>query len=510
MQVADPIRRRLDNLAEELINDILQCVSSKASLAAVSLTSRKLHRIVEPILYDNISLFVSYDGRPFQVPPDYPNGTFAKLYSVRGKEWNEANRSSLQHDNIRRFRRAIQDRPVLASYVKTLKISRLDRTVTLTGCCNQTRHPLPSPGDSMDQNPVPKLLCRLPSLKSLDTSQYLRCSTQWCPVIYSINPLQYGLDRGPPPDFTWLKDVQIHCGSGHPASDLEPLFRLPNLKDLGLHKTGNFIAFDSSEMASWLSIKNCPIETLSLINCHLFWWHEEGKLASNPYYIFSAVAKRLENLHITSNQPRHAPLILSAFKRRIPQLQTLEISRNLEHPPNNYLKMHYSPVLKAHLSDIWRNQWILSALQDASDLRTLHLDVTDFGTPISLQNLLISQRDTQLPPHAWAYFVRHVLPYISAADGFMQAQLPVSPVMEELVLHFQSTDMQRFGLGLVYALTCLARSMPTAAPQLKRVVIVVEKRVSKRRRNMFQHGKVIWRELGHLLRRVGVELLVTS
>lgn len=87
----------LNGLPEELIEHIFKQLQSQASLAAVSATSREFHRIVEPILYNDVTLVVSSRTEDDTVVP-------------------------AKHETTRAFLRTIAARPHLRRYVKTLKI----------------------------------------------------------------------------------------------------------------------------------------------------------------------------------------------------------------------------------------------------------------------------------------------------------------------------------------------------------------------------------------------------
>ena len=79
-------------------------------------------------------------------------------------------------------------------------------------------------------------------------------------------------------------------------------------------------------------------------------------------------------------------------------------------------------------------------------------------------------------------------------------QIPLSPAVEELYLHLRATDMRRFGIGLLYALTQLGLDLPTCAPRLRQVGMVIKEN------NSGQDTGVVWREMAGLFRGKGVVL----
>lgn len=494
MPPVDPLRRSLANLPEELIEHILQSITCQSSLTAAALTSRQLHRITQPILNESVSIFVSRNGKPLK-----------------------------QYDNRRRFQQALMEQSDLASSVKTLKLFRKDAEVDQllmdlgdNYCCIL--------GDVASS--IPGLLSSLEHLEVLDASEYFEHEFNHSPIMQSIDlwantacgnytPMfdWHRLPIDPPLCFFRLKVLHVspilNC-----EGDLDLLFRLPNLEYLGLHRL-SLLEYDSTD-DSWLTIKDRTIKTLSLTNLDVEMWPDD---ATNLLLTMSTILKHLQTLNITAVNHGHATLALSAFKQRIPQLQTLEAYQNIEDPPERRRETfeykdddedededeqdEYAQDLANRLADEWRNDWMFTALDSAPALRVLRLDVTDLHTPASLKDVPGPLDWSASIPNLTNYYRDEVFAYASdgaSDDCWNRVQIPLSPAVEEVYLHLRATDMRRFGIGLLHALTQLGLDLPASAPRLRRVGMVVKENIGEK------DTGVVWREVAGFFRAKGVVL----
>lgn len=484
-----PLRRSLADLPEELIELILQSITCQSSLAAAALTSRQLHRIAQPILIESVSIVVSADGE-----------------------------LSGHHDNRRRFRKALMEQPDLASSVKTLKLFQFDPD---DPAAEDSRHN----GCLYLQdlaNIIAPLLNSLPNLEVLDVSECLEHDIipgsilgvidLWAHQVcehYTPNFFCLRTPAPPPACFTCLK--VLHVSMLRCVEYLNPLFRLPNLEHLGLHDltTSNGAIFRKS---NWPTTQDCPIKVLSLTNLHLEGWHDED--SNYLLYAMATVLKHLQTLNITALSRGHAFVALLAFKQCIPQLSTLEVHQNMEHPPEPPKKVleddddlddqdDDEQNLANLLADERRNDWLFPALASAPALKVLHLDVTELHTPASLAYVPDLLDWSTSMPNLTNYYDSEVYPYASNGDFedcWNRVQIPLSPAVEELYLHLRATDMRRFGIGLLYALTQLGLDLPTCAPRLRQVGMVIKEN------NSGQDTGVVWREMAGLFRGKGVVL----
>lgn len=483
----NPLWRSLADLPEELIELTLRSITCQSSLAAAALTSRQLYRIAQPILIGLVSIFASDDGKPLE-----------------------------QYDNRRRFQQALMDQPDLASSVKTLKLFRFDvEDARMEAYENNGGYILQEVASS-----IPALLNSLPHLEVLDASEYLeRCLCQ-SPIIPTIDLWLHTFCQNymsmfgrplvsipPPVCFTRLKVLHVSVIL-YSEWNLYPLFRLPNLEHLGLHRLTVWEDFDGR--ADWLRVtsEDCPIKTLSLTNLRLESWPEED---SNLLYAIADVLKHLQTLNITTVNRGHATLALKAFKQRIPQLQTIEAYQNIKDPSelrriefeNELERDFHERHLANLLADEWRNDWLFSALASAPTLKVLHLNVTDLHTPVSLKDVPGPLDWRASMPNLANYYRDEVFAYASEGDFedcWNRIQIPLSPAVEEVYLHLRATDMRRYGIGLLHALTQLGLNLPAGAPRLRRVGMVVKENNGER------DMEVVWREMAGLLRRKGVVL----
>lgn len=484
----NPPRRSLADLPEELIELTLRSITCQSSLAAAALTSRQLYRIAQPILTESVSIFASDDDKPLA-----------------------------QYDNRRRFQQALMDQPDLASSVKTLKLFRFGAEIATMGAfANGGFHMWPQEVASS----IPALLNSLPHLEVLDASEYLERSLRRCPIILTIDLWLYKFCQNympmfgwplvstpPPVCFTRLKVLHVSVIL-YSEWDLYPLFRLPNLEHLGLHRLTIWDDFDGRVDWQWVSSEDCPIKTLSLTNLHLEMWPEDD---NNQLYTIAGVLKHLQTLNITAVNRGHATLALNAFEQRIPQLQTLEAYQNIKDPPElrrieheteferNFHERHLANLL----TDEWRNDWLFSALASAPTLKVLHLDVADLHTPASLKDVPGPVDWSASMPALTTYYRDEVYAYASEGDFedcSNRIQIPLSPAVEEVYLHLRATDMRRYGIGLLHALTQLGLDLPAAAPRLRRVGMVVKENNEER------DTEIVWSEMGELFRQKGVVL----
>lgn len=496
MPPIDPLRRSLADLPEELIELIFQSTTSQSSLAAAALTSRQLHRIAQPILIKSVSIFVSSGGE------------FLK-----------------QLDNRRRFQQALMEQPDLASSVKTLKLFHFDPENNGLNFFQEFA------------SSIAELLSSLPHPEVLDVPECLEYDPTPSPIIGTIDLWAYKFSEHytpifdwthfttpPPACFTWLKVLHV-CIIPSFEGHLDPLFRLPNLEHLALHRLS---IYDETISGNWSTIQDCPIKSLSLTKLHLDSWPDDnGNLLST----IATVLKHLQTLNITAVLGRgHASVALLAFKQRIPQLSTLEAYRNMEHVPEPRKLLleddqvhfqdqdlddedtvngdlddqdYYDQDLVNRLADEWRNDWLFSALISAPALKVLRFDVTDLHTPVSLKDVPGPLDWNTSMPNLAAYYRDEVFAYASEGafeDCWNRVQIPLSPAAEEVYLHLRATDMRRYGIGLLHALTQLGRDLPASAPKLRRVGMVVKENNGER------DTAVVWREMAGLFRGKGVVL----
>jgi hypothetical protein len=509
----DPLWRSLADLPEELIELTLRSITCQSSLAAAALTSRQLHRIAQPILIESVSIFVS------------PNRKILK-----------------QYDNRRRFQQALMEQPDLASSVKTLKLFRFDAKVSY-------RQETPENNGRFFMGElnslIPVLLSSLPHLEVLDASEYLQHRLSHSPIMWAIDlwlktsyenytPIftEY-LSLAPPPvRFTRLKVLDVSMVYYCSNSYFVPLFRLPNLEHLGLH---HLTIRDDDWVVDrcWRAIEDCPIKSLSLTNLHIISWTNLHIIPRpnddrNLLHTMATILKHLQTLDITAVDRGHATLALNAFKQRIPQLQTLEAYRNIDHPPEQrgiVLEDQDEQDLDDkdaddadaddegtddedldnqdlinRLADEWRNDWLFPALASAPALKVLRLDVTDLHIPVSLKEVPGPLDWNTSMPNLAAYYRNEVYAYASEGafeDCWNRMQIPLSPAVEEVYLHLRATDMRRYGIGLLHALTQLGLDLPASAPKLRRVGMVV------RENNEERDTGAVWREMAGLFRGKG-------
>lgn len=101
------------------------------------------------------------------------------------------------------------------------------------------------------------------------------------------------------------------------------------------------------------------------------------------------------------------------------------------------------------------------------------------------------------------YYRDEVFAYASEGafeDCWNRVQMPLPPAVEEVYLHLRATDMRRYGIGLLHALTQLGLDLPACAPKLRRVGMVVKENNEER------DTGVVWREMAGLFRGKGVAL----
>jgi hypothetical protein len=275
------------------------------------------------------------------------------------------------------------------------------------------------------------------------------------------------------------------------------------------------LEYDSTD-DSWLTIKDRTIKTLSLTNLDVEMWPDG---ATNLLLTMATILKHLQTLDITAVNRGHATLALSAFKQRIPQLQTLEAYQNIEDPPERRRETfeykdddedededeqdEYAQDLANRLADEWRNDWMFIALDSAPALRVLRLDVTDLHTPASLKDVPGPLDWSASMPNLTNYYRDEVFAYASdgaSDDCWNRVQIPLSPAVEEVYLHLRATDMRRFGIGLLHALTQLGLDLPASAPRLRRVGMVVKENIGEK------DTGVVWREVAGFFRAKGVVL----
>jgi hypothetical protein len=493
----DPLRRSLAHLPEELIELTLRYITCQSSLAAAALTSRQLHRIAQPILIESVSIFVS------------PNRRVLK-----------------QYDNRRRFQQALIDQPDLASSVKTLKLFRFDVKVS-------DRQETPENNGLFFMGELNSLilvlLSSLPRLEVLDASEYLQHTLGHNPIMWAIDlwlktscanytPVfpDYLSLAVPPVRFTWLKVLDVSIVYYYSDRYFVPLFRLPNLEHLGLH---HLTIRDEDWVVDrgWRAIEDCPIKSLSLTSLHIKSWPDLDIIPRptddrSLLHLMATILKRLQTLDITAVDRGHATLALKAFRQRIPQLQTLEAYRNINHAPEQWgidledpdeQDLDDEEDLMNRLADEWRNDWLFPALDSAPALNVLRFDVTDLHIPVSLKGFPGPLDWNTSMPNLAAYYRDEVYAYASEAtfdDCWNRVQIPLSPAVEEVYLHLQATDMRRYGIGLLHALTQLGLDLPASAPKLRRVEMVVKENNGER------DTGVVWREFAGLFRGKGVVL----
>lgn len=250
----------LNDLPEELIEHIFKQLQSQASLAAVSATSREFHRIVEPILYNNVTLVVSSRTEDDTVVP-------------------------AKHETTRAFLRTIAARPHLRRYVKTLKITsngKEDFVLSLkrdivrirsrsTPALRTPGTPMGSSGRTMvPYSGVQKLLLLLSNLEVFNAAKYSNSEfpnsikeTTDTRIIISlksdiITPLVAN-----------LKHVELGYHTTM-VLDLHAVLKMPNLEHLVIHGWvirggGPYIGI-RPHMDNWLRIEDCRLTTLSLLD----------------------------------------------------------------------------------------------------------------------------------------------------------------------------------------------------------------------------------------------------
>lgn len=146
---------------------------------------------------------------------------------------------------------------------------------------------------------------------------------------------------------------------------------------------------------------------------------------------------------------------------------------------------------------------MFTALDSAPALRVLRLDVTDLHTPASLKDVPGPLDWSASIPNLTNYYRDEVFAYASdgaSDDCWNRVQIPLSPAVEEVYLHLRATDMRRFGIGLLHALTQLGLDLPASAPRLRRVGMVVKENIGEK------DTGVVWREVAGFFRAKGVVL----
>jgi len=124
----------LDCLPEELIEAILRNLSPSADqsiynvqplqdLSAVSMVSKKLRRIAEPLLYHSVPITIGRRGRELKVPIE----SFTADQSALGPTWYaEYSVPTEQNCTAKLFVRTLRDRPELSRHVKIVAMARDD------------------------------------------------------------------------------------------------------------------------------------------------------------------------------------------------------------------------------------------------------------------------------------------------------------------------------------------------------------------------------------------------
>lgn len=102
------------------------------------------------------------------------------------------------------------------------------------------------------------------------------------------------------------------------------MFGLPNLGNLCLDGAPIEAVSSLFEPYRWSKVKSHSVKSLSLPNLTFCWSYERDVSHKNLLFMFSKIFTQLQVLHITTANPKHLSIALSAFREHVPKLRRLE------------------------------------------------------------------------------------------------------------------------------------------------------------------------------------------
>ncbi|KAH6614176.1 hypothetical protein C7974DRAFT_404649 [Boeremia exigua] len=445
--------RSLGDLPEELIANIISYLTPQASLAALSATSHKLHRIAEPYLYHAVHI-TQQEAQSDSFNRKKRPWADDALDEVVKPSTEECPSGSL-------LLRTLSERPELVKHVKELKVCRnLQHQHSTAG---ETRPPLftlfglRTSAYEASNYTLLQLLRLLSHLEHLDCSMihsglhtYLRSSS-------TINRAP-GFSHSQ--SLKSITRLQIDCFS-QIMSDVELLFGIPNLESLHLHRIDAFNI--TLNLLRRETTKDCRIKHLFLENLRP--QERRVDLTSRILRRISETVTRLQGLYVTMTQPDGVCRVLAAFTGRIPHLHQLEVYSNVQQPETlSNIAQPSACAISGSGHEGFHNEETLQLLYTASELQTLHLDIDEFSEIMSLEEYeKYQEMNLDSDPDSWAE--------VPGMWLFMRIHLPVPSSVEDLVVRV--SNMYPAGPSLTKALTSLAEDVEIRAPKLRRLGVFV-------------------------------------
>jgi hypothetical protein len=390
----------LFSLPEELLERILiqvkESMASKTTLpglASISLASRKFHRIVEPLLYEQATLHFNAVGQTLQFKKILENGNLSPQIAVPIPTTERCNANA--------YLRTVQARPDLVAHVKLLDMTRCDygfqlrRTFGLYGYKEGSKSVLTlrdleqavstdtalpyqvwksAETDALPLNrsmdPASETLGAIlhafvkagkTKLRALDRTNY-RTDSPWDPFLEDTeNPNAHQLLG----HFTHLRSIRIHCRIISLGA-VWPLFTLPALRSI--HIVGGSLKLTEYQTQQWKDIRAPSVKSITYELAESDWYVQDEL---NPLYYMSLACTDLEGVMIASILQTQSPVwylgCLRPFSQYLDKFQRLSIRDRYPKPalPAAYLTALHRDYVCARITEIRRSDKLQILVIDA-------------------------------------------------------------------------------------------------------------------------------------------------
>jgi hypothetical protein len=386
-----------EELLERILIEVEESMTPKTTLpglASVSLVSRKFHRIVEPLLYQQAMIHFNALGQTLQFKKILEDGSLSPQIAVPIPTTERCNANA--------YLRTIQARPDLVAHVKLLDLTRYDhgfqlrRTLGIYGYKEgsksdftlrdleravQTDTALPyEVWKSVETDALPLNRSMDPAsetlgailhtfvkagntkLRALDRTKY-RTDSPWDPFLEedAENPSTHQLLG----HFTHLRSIRIHCRMMSLGA-VWPLFTLPALRSI--HIVGGSLTLTEYQIQRWKEIRASSVESITYELAESKWYVPDE---SNPLYYMSAACTDLQGVMIASILKVQSPGwylgCLCPFAQHLDKFQRLSIRDRYSKsalPAATFTALHRDFIC-ARISEIRRSKNLQILVIDA-------------------------------------------------------------------------------------------------------------------------------------------------